>query len=68
LSEYVFYNKDFLIFDHTLEPVEEDKTWRFVGRNTNIIKAYGGDADVISVLERLKFLQDGDVAFQETNL
>jgi hypothetical protein len=67
-SEYVDYNKDIIIFGHAPEPIEEDKTWRLVGGNTNGIKPYGGSADLISVMERLKLLQTGTVAFQETNL
>jgi hypothetical protein len=35
LSEYVDYNKDVLLFGHAPEPIEEDKTWRLVGGNTN---------------------------------
>jgi ABC-type enterochelin transport system ATPase subunit len=68
LSEYVDYNKDVLLFGHAPEPIEEDKTWRLVGGNTNGIKPYGGSSDLISVMERLKSLQTGTVAFQETNL
>jgi hypothetical protein len=68
LSEYVDYNKDVILFGHAPEPIEEDKTWRLVGGNTNGIKPYGGSADLISVTERLKLLQTGTVAFQETNL
>jgi hypothetical protein len=68
LSEYVDYNKDVILFGHAPEPIEEDKTCRLVGGNTNGIKPYGGSADLISVMERLKFLQTGTVAFQETNL
>jgi hypothetical protein len=68
LSEYVEYNKDILLFGHAPEPIEEDKTWRLVGGNTNGIKPYGGSSDLISVMERLKLLQTGTVAFQETNL
>jgi hypothetical protein len=68
LSEYVDYNKYLLLFGHAPEPIKEDKTWRLVGRNTNDIKPYGGSADLISVMERLKLLQTGTVAFQETNL
>jgi hypothetical protein len=68
LSEYVEYNKDVLFFGHDPEPIEEDKTWRLVGGNTSGIKPYGGSADLISVMERLKLLQTGTVAFQETNL
>jgi hypothetical protein len=67
-SEYVDYNKDVLLFGHAPEPIEEDNTWRLVGGNTNGIKPYGGAADLISVLERLRLLQSGTVAFQETNL
>jgi hypothetical protein len=67
-SEYVDYNKDVILFRHAPEPIEEDKTWRLGGRNTNGIKPYGGAADLISVMERLKLLQTGTVAFQETNL
>jgi hypothetical protein len=29
------YNKDVLLFGHAPEPIEEDKTWRLVGVNTN---------------------------------
>jgi hypothetical protein len=68
LSDYVDYNKDVLLFDHTPEPIEEDKTWRLVGGNTNGIKPYGGSADLIIVMERIKLLQTGTVAFQETYL
>jgi hypothetical protein len=68
LSEYVDYNKDVLLFGHAPEPIEEDKSWRPVGGNTNGINPYGGSADLISVMERLKLLQTGNVAFQETNL
>jgi hypothetical protein len=68
LSEYIDYNKDVILFGHAPEPVEEDKTWRLVGRNTNGINPYGGSADLISVMERLKLLQTGNVAFNETNL
>jgi hypothetical protein len=68
LSEYVDYNKDVLLFGQAPEPIKEDKTWRLVGGNTNGIKPYGGSAELISVMERLKFLQTGTVAFQETNL
>jgi hypothetical protein len=67
-SEYVDYNKDVILFGHAPEPIEEEKTWRLVGGNTNGIKPYGGSADLISVMERLKLLQTGTVAFQETNL
>jgi hypothetical protein len=67
-SEYVDYNKDVILFGHAPEPIEDDKTWRLVGRNTNSIKPYGGSTDLISVMERLKLLQTGTVAFQETNL
>jgi hypothetical protein len=59
---------DVLLFGHSPEPIEEDKTWRLVGGNTNGIKPYGESADIISVMERLKLLQIGTVAFQETNL
>jgi hypothetical protein len=52
LSEYVDYNKDVLLFGHAPEPIEEDKTWRIVGGNTNRIKPYGGSADLTSVMER----------------
>jgi hypothetical protein len=68
LSEYVDYNKDFLLFGHAPEPIEEDKTWRLVGENTNGIKPYGGAADLISALARFKLIQTGTVSFQETNL
>jgi hypothetical protein len=68
LSEYVDCNKDVLLFGHAPEPIEEDKTWRLVGGNINGIKPYGGSADLISVMEILKLLQTGTVAFQETNL
>jgi hypothetical protein len=68
LSEYVDYNKDVLLFGHAPEPIEEDKTWRLVGGNTNGIKPYGVAADLISVLARLKLLQTGTIDFQETNL
>jgi hypothetical protein len=68
LSEYVDYNKDVILFGHAPEPIEEDKTWRLGGGNTNGIKPYGGSADLISVMERLKLLQTGYLAFQETNL
>jgi hypothetical protein len=68
LSEYADYNKDVLLFGHAPEPIEEDSTWRLVGGNTNGIKPHGGAADLISVLARLKLLQTGTVAFQETNL
>jgi hypothetical protein len=68
LSEYVDYNKDVLLLGHAPEPIEEDKTWRLVGGNTNGIKPYGGSADLISFMERIKLLQTGTVAFQETNL
>jgi hypothetical protein len=67
-SEYVDYNKDVLLFGHAPEPIEEDKTWRLVGVNTNGIKPYGGSANLISVMERLKLLQTGTVTFQQTNL
>jgi hypothetical protein len=68
LSEYADYNKDVLLFGHTPQPIEEDKTWRLFSGNTNGIKPYGGASSIISVLERLKLLQAGNVAFQETNL
>jgi hypothetical protein len=68
LSEYVDYNKDIILFGHAPEPIKEDKNWRLVCRNTNGIKPYGGSADLTSVMERLKLLQTGTVAFQETNL
>jgi hypothetical protein len=67
-SEYVDYNKDVILFGHAPEPIEEAKIWRLVGGNTNGIKPYGGSADLISVMERLKLLQTGTIAFQETNL
>jgi hypothetical protein len=67
-SEYVDYNKDVILFGHAPKPIEEEKTWRLVGGNTNGIKPYGGSADLISVMERLKLLQTRTVAFQETNL
>jgi hypothetical protein len=65
---YVDYNKDIILFGHAPEPIEEEKTWHFVGGNTYGIKPYGGSADLISIMERLKLLQTGTVAFQETNL
>jgi hypothetical protein len=68
LLEYVDYNKDVLLFGRATEPIEEDKTWHLVGGNTNGINPYGRSADFISVMERLKLLQTGTVAFQETNL
>jgi hypothetical protein len=68
LSEYVDYNKDVLLFGHAPEPNEENKTWHLVGGNTKEIKPYGGAADLITVLERLKLLQAGTVLFQEINL
>jgi hypothetical protein len=68
LSEYVDYNKDVLLFGHAPEPIEEDKTWYLAGGNTSGIKPYGGSADLISVMERLKLLQTRTVEFQETNL
>jgi hypothetical protein len=68
LSEYLDYNKDVLLFGHAPEPIEEDKTWRLIGGNTNVIKPYGRAADLISVLKRLKLLQARTVTFQETNL
>jgi hypothetical protein len=64
----VDYNKDVLLLGHAPETFEEDKTWRLVGGNTNGINPYGGAADLISVLARLKLLQTRTVAFQETNL
>jgi hypothetical protein len=68
LSEYVDYSKDVIVFGHAPEPIEEGKTWRLVGGNTNGTKPYGGSAYLTSVMERLKLLQTGTVAFQETNL
>jgi hypothetical protein len=68
LPEYLDYNKDVLLFGHAPAPIEEVKTWCLVGENTNGIKPYGGAADLISVLARLKLLQTGTVTFQETNL
>jgi hypothetical protein len=50
LSEYVYYNKDVLLFGRVPEPIEEDKNWCLVGRNTNGIKPYGRAADLIHVL------------------
>jgi hypothetical protein len=67
-SDYIDYNKDFILFGHAPEPIEEDKTWILVGVDPNCIRPYGGSADIISVMERLKLLQTGSVAFQETNL
>jgi hypothetical protein len=63
--EYVDYNKDVILFGHAPEPIEEDKTWRLVGGNTNGIKPYGGSSDLISVMERLKLLQTGTVLFKK---
>jgi hypothetical protein len=68
LSEYVDYSKDVILFGQAPESIEEDKIWRLFGRNTNGIKPYGGSADLISVMERVKLLQTATVAFQETNL
>jgi hypothetical protein len=68
LSEYVDYNKDVIHFGQAPEPIEEDKTWRLVGGNISSVKPYGGSTDLISVMEGLKLLQTGNVAFQETNL
>jgi hypothetical protein len=68
LSEYVDYNKDVLLFCHSPELIEEDKTWHLVGGNTNGIKLYGGASDLIKVLERLKLLQTGTVVLQEITL
>jgi hypothetical protein len=64
LSSYVDYNKDVLIFGQAPEPIEEDKTWRLVGGNTNGSRLYGGAADFLTVLERLKLLQTGTFALQ----
>jgi hypothetical protein len=64
LSEYLDYNKDVILFVHAPRPIKEDKAWRLVGGNTNGIKPYGGSADLISVMERLRLLKTGTVAFQ----
>jgi hypothetical protein len=45
-SEYIDYNKDVILFGHAPEPIEEDKTWRLVGGNTNGIKPYGGSSEL----------------------
>jgi hypothetical protein len=63
LPEYVDYNKDVLLFVHAPDPIEEDKTWRLVGGNTNGINPYGGSVYLNSVMERLKLLQTGTVSF-----
>jgi hypothetical protein len=68
LSEYLDYNKEVLLFGHAPEPIEEDKTWCLVDGNTNGIKPYGGAADLITVLERLKLLQAGTVAMNFKNM
>jgi hypothetical protein len=68
LTECVGYNKDFLIFGHAPEPIEEDNTWHLVGGNTNGNKPYVRATDVIIVLEGLKLLQTGTVTLQETVL
>jgi hypothetical protein len=68
LSEYVDYSKDVVLVGHAPEPIEEEKTWCLVGGYTNGIKPYGGAADLIILLARLKLLQTGTIAFQETNI
>jgi hypothetical protein len=68
LDDYIGYNESAQSWINAPAPINEDETFRLVGGNANGIKPYGGLAEFIPIVERLKSLQTGSVLLNETNV
>jgi hypothetical protein len=62
------YSKDAHCYGDIPTPIEETSIWRIVGGNVNGIKPYRDMGDFLKILERLRALQAGTIAFSETNV
>jgi hypothetical protein len=62
------YSKDAHCYGDIPTPIEETSIWRIIGGNVNGIKPYGDMGDFLTILERLRALQAGNIAFSETNV
>jgi hypothetical protein len=61
------YRKDAQCYGDIPTPIDETSIWRIIGGNVNGIKPYGDMGDFLTILEMLRELQAGTIAFSETN-
>jgi hypothetical protein len=62
------YSKDTQCCGDIPTPIDETTIWRIIGGNVNGITPYGDMGDFLTILERLRALQVGTIAFSETNV
>jgi hypothetical protein len=62
------YIRDIQCYGDIPTPIDETAIWRIIGGNVNGIKPYGDMGDFLTILERLRALQVGTIAFSETNV
>jgi hypothetical protein len=62
------YSKDTQCYGDIPTLIDETAIWRIIGGNVNGIKPYGDMGDFLTILERLRALQVGTIAFSETNV
>jgi hypothetical protein len=62
------YSKDTQLYGDIPTPIDETAIWRIIRGNVNGIKPYGDMGDFLTILERLRALQVGTIAFSETNV
>jgi hypothetical protein len=62
------YSKDTQCYGDIPTPIDETAICRIIRGNVNGIKPYGDMGDFLTILERLRALQVGTIAFSETNV
>jgi hypothetical protein len=62
------YSKDTKCYGYIPTPIDETAIWIIIGGNINGIKPYRDMGDFLTILERLRALQVGTIAFSETNV
>jgi hypothetical protein len=62
------YSKDAQCYGDIRTPIDETSVWRIIGGNVNGIKPYEDMGDFLTILERLRALQSGTIAFSETSV
>jgi hypothetical protein len=62
------YSKDTQCYGDIPTPIDETSIWIIIGGNVNGIKTYVDMGDLLTILEILRALQAGTIAFSETNV
>jgi hypothetical protein len=60
------YSKDTQCYGDIPTPIDETSIWSIIGGNVNGIKPYVDMGDFLKILERLRALQVGTIAFSQT--